>query len=117
LRLNLLKGGTAEVDSRSQTLNLLSFPWFGAFSLDRSRSIWRREIRYRATWLLFFSVLLYLYAPFSLFVCARIHGHGQRMDVQGIEAGSFLPGSCDKICCNYEKASSEAEARTHHLSV
>jgi hypothetical protein len=26
LRLNLLKGGTAEVDSRSQTLNLLSFP-------------------------------------------------------------------------------------------
>jgi hypothetical protein len=74
------------------------------------------KIRSRAT-LLLFSILLCLYAPFSLFVCARFHGHGQGMDVQDIKVASFVLGTCDKVYCHCEKASSGSEAGTHCLSV
>jgi hypothetical protein len=39
------------------------------------------------------------------------------MDLQDIEVGSSFPRSCDNVYCRCEKASSESEAGTHHLSV
>jgi hypothetical protein len=39
------------------------------------------------------------------------------MDVQDIEAGSFIPGICNKVYCRCNKASSGSKAGTHRLSV
>lgn len=48
----------------------------------------------------------------------KIRGYGQgRMDVPDVEARSVLPDSSEKVCCRCEKASFEAEAAVHHLSV
>jgi hypothetical protein len=46
-------------------------------------------------------------------------GHGQGMDVQDTEAGhrSVFPGSCEKVCCHCEEASSESRLVAHPLSV
>jgi hypothetical protein len=95
--LDLLKGALQKVDSRSPILILLSFSTYGCFpSKSRSRlDGGERENRSRATRLHFFPTALLI----CLFHCVcKVRRHGQeRMDVPDIEAGSVLPGSCEKF--------------------
>ena len=114
--LGFIEGGTARgCYTLSNPHSSLFFNIWVLFSRSRSWSTWRRKkTDLELPGCIFNTVLLIC---LFRYVC-KVHGHGQtRMDVPDIEVESVLPGSCEKVCCRWEKASSESEATAHQLSV